>query len=176
MLEEVKNYLNITWVDEDAKIQNIIDRGKKRLEGLTGGTLDFSSPGLDQDLLLNYCRYDYNNAVEYFEENFEKEILRLQLETGVDFLACLSELTIEGLTLTPEFESRTYEYTAETTDDSNVITAEPINEEAAVGIAVNDEEHENDTVYSWNSGDNIIKITITDGSQQKVYAATVTKA
>jgi YD repeat-containing protein len=176
MLEEVKKYLGVTWDDEDAKIQNIIDRGKKRLEGLTGGTLDFTSPGLPKDLLLNYCRYDYNNAVEYFEENFQTEILRLQLKTGVDFLACLSELVIEGLTLTPEFESRIYEYTATTTDDSNVITAEPINEDAEIAITVNDTEHENDTAYTWNTGDNVVEITVTNGSQVKTYTVTVTKS
>jgi hypothetical protein len=176
MLEEVKKYLGVTWDDEDAKIQNIIDRGKKRLEGLTGGTLDFTSPGLPKDLLLNYCRYDYNNAVEYFEENFQAEILRLQLNTGVEFLACLSDLAIEELTLTPEFDSKTYDYTIDTTDDENVISATPINEEATINITVNDEEHENNTAYTWNVGENIVEVVVTDGSQQKVYAATVTKA
>ena len=176
MLDEVKSYLKITWDDENTEIQNIIDRGKKRLEGLTGGTHNYSVPGLAKDLLLNYCRYDYNNAVEYFEENFQTEILRLQLNTGVDLLACLSELTIEGLTLTPEFESRTYEYTAETTDESNVISVTPINSEASVEIQVNDEEIENDTAYTWNTGDNIVEISVTDGNQVKTYTVTVTKA
>ena len=83
MLQEVKAYLKITWGDEDAHLQNIITRGKGRLNELAGAELDFGTPGLAQDLLLDYCRYSYNNASEYFEENFREEILRLQLMTGV---------------------------------------------------------------------------------------------
>lgn len=83
LLQEVKAYLKITWDDEDTHIQNIINRGKARLNEVVGTELDFDSPGLAQDLLLDYCRYSYNNAVEYFEENFREQILRLQLVTGV---------------------------------------------------------------------------------------------
>ena len=90
-------------------------------------------------------------------------------------MACLSELKIGELTLTPEFGSKTYEYTVETTDDENIITATAINEDAKVNIIVNNEVIENNTAYTWNTGDNIIEITVTDGSQSKTYTATVTK-
>lgn len=86
LLQEVKAYLKITWDDEDFHIQNIINRSKARLNELVGAELDFDSSGLAQDLLLDYCRYSYNNAVEYFEENFREQILRLQLMTGVSLL------------------------------------------------------------------------------------------
>lgn len=83
MLEEVKNVLKITWTDEDLTLTGIIERGKNYLEDLTGTTLDFSVGGQAKSLLLNYCRYDYNNALEYFGDNFHKEILRLQLKEAV---------------------------------------------------------------------------------------------
>lgn len=83
MLQAAKAYLRITWDDEDAHLQGIIDRGQAYLNDLTGTTLDFESAGLAQSLLLDYCRYVYNNASEYFEENFAKELLRLQLTAGV---------------------------------------------------------------------------------------------
>lgn len=83
LLQEVKAYLKITWHDEDDIITNLIDRGKARLNELAGAELDFDNPGLAKDLLLDYCRYSYNNASEYFEENYRAEILRLQLMTGV---------------------------------------------------------------------------------------------
>ena len=86
MLQEIKDYLKITWDDEDATIQGIIDRGQSNLNELVGAELDFLVEGQARSLLFNYCRYDYNNAVEYFEENFQREILRLQLNTGVDLL------------------------------------------------------------------------------------------
>lgn len=82
-LKEVKNYLRITWRDEDIKLTKIIARGKDYLQNLTGTELDFEKEGQPKSLLLDYCRYAYNNALEYFEENFHKEILRLQLQEAV---------------------------------------------------------------------------------------------
>lgn len=83
MLQEVKEYLKITWGDEDSYIQGIINRGKDYLKQLTGTELDFEKEGLAKSLLLDYCRYYYNNAVEYFEENFQGQIVRLQLMEAV---------------------------------------------------------------------------------------------
>ena len=83
MLQTVKDYLKITWADEDAHIQGIIDRGQAKLNDLTGAELDFEADGPPKTLLLDYCRYVYNNASEYFEENFARELLRLQLQEGI---------------------------------------------------------------------------------------------
>ncbi len=83
MLDAVKDYLKITWDDEDAALLLIIERGKAYLNDLTGAELDFDVAGPPRSLLLDYCRYVYNNASEYYEQNFEKELLRLQLTTAV---------------------------------------------------------------------------------------------
>lgn len=83
MLQEVKEYLKITWDNEDAYLQNIISRGKEYLQDLTGTQLDFEGEGQSKSLLLDYCRYYYNNAIEYFEENFKQELLRLQLKEAI---------------------------------------------------------------------------------------------
>jgi len=84
MLDEVKEYLKITWDDEDAKLQNIIDRGENYLNERTGLVLDYTTEGQPKALLLDYCRYAYNNALEYFNENFKSELFRLQLKKAVD--------------------------------------------------------------------------------------------
>lgn len=86
MLEEVKQALKITWNDEDINLNTIIERGKNRLQNLTGTVMDFDLNFQARELLINFCRYDYNNSAEYFEENFQKEILRLQLMEGVNAL------------------------------------------------------------------------------------------
>ena len=83
MLQTVKDYLKVTWNDEDSHIQGIIDRGQAKLNDLTGAELDFEADGPPKTLLLDYCRYVYNNASEYFEENFARELLRLQLQEGI---------------------------------------------------------------------------------------------
>ncbi len=84
MLQAVKDYLKITWDDEDALLQAIIERGKEYLNDLTGSELDFDTDGQPKSLLLDYCRYVHNNASEYFEQNFAREILRLQLQVAVE--------------------------------------------------------------------------------------------
>lgn len=84
LLQAVKDYLRITWDDEDAHIEGIIARGKAYLNSLTGTALDFDADGQPRSLLLDYCRYVYNNASEYFEENYSREILRLQLQVAVE--------------------------------------------------------------------------------------------
>jgi hypothetical protein len=83
MLEELKSYLKITWNDEDTSLNRLIEQGKAYLNDLMGVTLDYDSEGQPKSLLLDYCRYAYNNALEYFEENFQKEILRLQFKSAV---------------------------------------------------------------------------------------------
>lgn len=94
MLQELKDYLKITWTSEDANLSLIITRGKEHLKSLTGTELDFEIEGQPKSLLLDWCRYYYNNAIEYFEENFQKEILRLQLKEAIK--AAKEVVTIEG--------------------------------------------------------------------------------
>lgn len=83
MLDELKDVLGIIGYSQDDHLETIISRGKAKLEGLAGVVLDFDVEGLPKYLLLNYCRYDYNNAPEYFEENFKSEIFRMQLQSAV---------------------------------------------------------------------------------------------
>lgn len=83
LLHEVKQELKITWDDEDVMLSNMIERGKGCFNSLVGVELDFSKNNQAKSLLLNYCRYDYNSALEYFETNFSKEIIRLQLQEAV---------------------------------------------------------------------------------------------
>ena len=83
MLSEVKPYLRITWDDDDVMLTSLISRGRQKLKELAGAELNFENEGLARSLLLDFVRYAYNNATEYWEENFHFDILRLQLATGV---------------------------------------------------------------------------------------------
>ena len=84
MLERLKERLKITWDDEDILLINILERAEKSLNALMGVELNYNIPGPAQELLLERCRYDYNNALEYFEQNFAREILRLQLQVAAE--------------------------------------------------------------------------------------------
>ena len=84
LLELVKEELRIAWDDEDTRLISMIERAKASLNKLMGIELDYEKPGPAQDLLLARCRYDYNNALEYFEQNFAREIFRLQLQVAAE--------------------------------------------------------------------------------------------
>ena len=84
LLELVKEELRITWDDEDTRLISMIERAKASLNKLMGIELDYEKPGPAQDLLLARCRYDCNNALEYFEQNFAREIFRLQLQAAAE--------------------------------------------------------------------------------------------
>lgn len=83
LIDELKDNLGITGATQDVALTAVINRGTAYLNDLAGVTLDFTVDGLPKSLLLDFCRYAYNNATEYFEENFAKEILRMQLQSAV---------------------------------------------------------------------------------------------
>lgn len=88
----------------------------------------------------------------------------------------LDSLSLGSLTLDPSFDASTTEYTASTTDASNNIKAVAAADDATVAIAVDGTSHENDTAYTWSSGENVVSITVTNESESKVYTVTVTKS
>jgi hypothetical protein len=90
-LEVIKSYLKVAWQDEDPLITDLIARGKTRLNELAGADLDYETEGLARSLLFDFVRYAYSNASEYWEENFQREILRLQITTGVAQEAVVDE-------------------------------------------------------------------------------------
>lgn len=85
MLEELKDYLNVTWEDPDTnkKIEGIINRGKDYLNEYSSGEIDFEKDGKAKQLLLDYGRYVYNHSFELFEINFSRELLSLSLREAV---------------------------------------------------------------------------------------------
>ena len=85
LLDEVKNYLDITWRDDagDLKISGIISRGQKYLNSMTGVTLDYTADDKPKELLLDYVRYVRSDALNEFQTNYRHEILSLQLTQEV---------------------------------------------------------------------------------------------
>lgn len=82
MLEEVKNYLAITWNDDitNENVQNSINEGIDYLSRIVGSPIDFVTDKTAKALLKDYCRYVRNYSLEYFETNFQKPLIRLQLK------------------------------------------------------------------------------------------------
>lgn len=81
-LEDVKNYLNITWEDEetDQKIKGIMERAESVLNAYAGAKIDFSVyDGFFNQIFLDCCRYIFNNSFEDFKINFASELTTLRL-------------------------------------------------------------------------------------------------
>jgi hypothetical protein len=85
LLEAVRTYLDITWVDAktDEKVSGIIARGIKYIDGIAGSEMDYTVEDKPRELLLDYCRYVRSNALEAFQKNYLHELLSLQLTQEV---------------------------------------------------------------------------------------------
>ena len=82
LLEEVKNYINITWSDvaTDEKVCGLIASGSAYLDLKIGGSPDYEAAGLPRTLLLEWVRYAWSEALDVFEANFLPLILTAQQE------------------------------------------------------------------------------------------------
>ena len=85
LLDDVKNYLNITWSDEatDAKISGLIASGAMYLNSKYGEEADYTADGLPRTLLFEYVRYARDSALDVFENNYQPMILGMQNERRV---------------------------------------------------------------------------------------------
>lgn len=69
LIEDVKNYLDVTWImddQEEAKISGIINRGIRTLDEKAGVTLDYETDGRPKELLLEYCRFARDGTLSLF--------------------------------------------------------------------------------------------------------------
>jgi hypothetical protein len=80
---ELKQNLRITWDDEDTNLEMILKRSEAYLNEITGASFDFQTELRAKDLLLERCRYVYNNVSDEFEKNFRTELSRFILESAV---------------------------------------------------------------------------------------------
>lgn len=102
----------------------------------------------------------------------------LEEENALSANADLSSLSLGNLSLSPEFDSATTTYTANTTNATNTITAVPADAGAQISVKVGDKEIDNGSSASWEAGTNTVSIVLTapDGKTTKTYTVTVTKA
>lgn len=90
--------------------------------------------------------------------------------------AGLSSLTIGQLTLTPSFSTNVTEYTAATTNATDVITASADDAEASIEIKNGSNTVTNGSAATWAAGPNTVTIKVTKGTVVKTYTVTVTKS
>ncbi|MGX5384148.1 hypothetical protein ACWCKO_30195 [Bacillus thuringiensis serovar darmstadiensis] len=84
LLEEAKHALAITWDEEDKDIIKRIDRSVYFINDLTGVELDLEVNFAARELVINRVRYDYNNALDEFEDNYRQPLSRLILHAAIN--------------------------------------------------------------------------------------------
>ena len=98
LLADVKNWLDITWEDDatDTKVSGLIASGMVYLDGKLGETGDYTRDGLPRTLLLEYCRYGRDSALDVFENNYQSMILDMQNGRKVSTFDLESTLPAQG--------------------------------------------------------------------------------
>ena len=79
---ELKEILRADY-EPNGRLQDIIDRGISKIDTLTGVTHNYDSDREAESLLIAYCRYEYNNALEDFEQNFAMQINALSFRAAI---------------------------------------------------------------------------------------------
>ena len=82
MRDEIKEYLRISWDEDDKVLDMHIAQGIAYLDDLVSEPINFEQDQVAKCILFNYLRYAYNNAIEDFEDNFKSNILKLQIKYG----------------------------------------------------------------------------------------------
>jgi hypothetical protein len=89
----------------------------------------------------------------------------------------LASLTIGTLSMTPKFNPETIVYLADTTNATNTITAiANAGGSATVEIKNGETLVTNGSSATWVTGTNRVTITVTNGTESKIYTVIVTKA
>lgn len=89
LTEQVKRKLNITWSDPDtdARVADIIRTAAAHLTyqlGIDDSGFDFSAAGIENTLFLAYCFYEWNHALDEFEDNYRGMIMSARARFEVE--------------------------------------------------------------------------------------------
>ena len=84
LLEEVRNYLDITWADTtgDEKLSGTIERGMQFLNNKAGAELDYIEETVQKELLFEYCRHSRNGILNEFIINYAPFLQDLRVGNG----------------------------------------------------------------------------------------------
>ena len=178
LLNAVRNYLDITWVDcaGDVKLTGIIERGMKYIDAAAGEALDYTVEDKPRELLFDYCRYVRSNALDEFQVNYLPELLGLQ--SAYDVARAMTEASLLSLTvgsLDIDFNPATRNYTATTTNNSDIVTAVAKSWDAGVLIRLNGVPMLNGTAATWATGRNGLVVSVTCGGVTVCYTVVVTR-
>lgn len=81
----VKDKLSITWDEEvtERRITTLMEDAEEKLNHVLGAEMDYSAPGAERRLFLNYCLYAWNGMEELFKENYKSDIYEIRHKNEV---------------------------------------------------------------------------------------------
>lgn len=81
----VKQKLKITWNQQETEneIDTMLEDAESYLNHLLGAEIDYSAPGMERMLFLNFCMYVWNDCQEEFEDAYLKDIIRCRAKYEV---------------------------------------------------------------------------------------------
>ena len=87
-LEDVKNYLNVTYEDQDVdtKLTGILARADSNVRDLAAVAEGAELTPTEEQLVLDACRYIWNDAFEDFSGNFMSVINGARAKRQVEFV------------------------------------------------------------------------------------------
>lgn len=89
--------------------------------------------------------------------------------------AQLSALSITGVSLSPSFAPSTRNYVGSTSAASGTITATAAESGATIEIFQEDNDISSGKVATWETGENVVSVIVTNGDARAAYTVTVTK-
>lgn len=89
--------------------------------------------------------------------------------------AQLSALSITGVSLSPSFAPSTRNYVGSTSAASGTITATAAESGATVEVFQEDNDISSGKVATWETGENVVSVIVTNGDARAAYTVTVTK-
>lgn len=78
LFDELKGKLRITWdkKETNTELMQTIENAEGYMNHLLGAEIDYTAPGINHILFINYCMYMWNGCENEFEEAYQKDITR----------------------------------------------------------------------------------------------------
>jgi len=83
IVDYLKENLGIDWKDDDKLLTRKIKTSMAYFDRKTGVKLTYEDNSPELELTLERARYDWNNALDDFENNYKSEILSLIMDAAL---------------------------------------------------------------------------------------------
>lgn len=165
--------INSAMLDEYVWVIDMILNGVlKRVVIPAGRITNVSEVTYDDDSAVGYAATlsalpdsEGNTHYEYFKASGSSASPDLEL----------SSLVIGGVDLIPAFDPTVGSYTALTSDSTNTITVTPSDSDATVVIRAGSDTIENGGSATWEAGQNVVSISVTNEGYTRMYIVNVYK-